>query len=76
MVKNNKEQVTHWNTNPQSGQYHAHSHITRGVSAKGRLHRAFSSILPDGYAMLLRRNKVETPVHGCLCLGDMVVRTR
>ena len=32
--------------------------------------------LPDGYAMLMRPNKAETAVHGCLCPGDMAVRMR
>ena len=32
--------------------------------------------LPGGYAMLMRRNKADTAVHGCHCLGDMDVRMR
>ena len=39
-----------------------------------RLNGAFLiSLLPDGYAMLMRPNKVETTVHGCHCPGDMAV---
>ena len=32
--------------------------------------------LPDGYAMLMTLNKVETAVHGCHCPGVMAVRMR
>ena len=31
---------------------------------------------PDGYAMLMSPNKVETAVHGYHCPSDMVVRIR
>ena len=31
-------------------------------------------LLPDGYTMLMRPNKVEVALHGCHCSGDMGVR--
>ena len=32
--------------------------------------------LPWGYAMLMSPDEDETAVHGCHCLGDMVLRMR
>ena len=50
--------------------------IPDSSTVKGLWYAGFPAHWPDGYAMLMSPYNGETAVHGCHCLGDMVVRMR
>ena len=67
-VNNNKKQVTHWNTNPQSGQYrtYAHSHH-RGSGSHGQLFRPCYIFRPHQHGIAVgQKISTRSPMHSAL----------